>query len=93
MRLGLQAAALVFLAASAASWVAGYPPDIALLRGMIAGTAVGFGGFLIELLVATSPVRPRSEPAAQARVSVPASPRPLEGEVTAPDQYREDPTP
>lgn len=91
MRLGLQAAALVCVAASVASWAAGYPLDIALLRGVIAGVAVGIVGYLVELVVATSPQRSRTEPTTQARVSV--SPRPLEGEVTAPDQHREGPTP
>jgi hypothetical protein len=87
MRLGLQAAALVCVAASVASWAAGYPLDVAMLRGLIAGVAVGLVGYAAELVVATAPAR--TEPATQARVPAPASPRPLEGEVTAPDQNRE----
>ena len=93
MRLGLQAAALVCVAASLASWGAGYPLDVALLRGVIAGVAVGVVGYLIELMVATSPERPVAAPAVQGRASLSASPRPLEGEVTPPDQHREAPTP
>ncbi len=50
--------------------------------------AVGVVAYLAELVVATSPVRARTE-SAPGRVSVPTSPRPLEGEVTVPDQNRE----
>ena len=60
MRLGLQAAALVCVAASIASWAAGYPLDVALLRGVIAGVAVG-----VEFAVAVGvpiAVRPIATP-------------------------------
>jgi hypothetical protein len=89
MRLGLQAAALVCVVASAASWVAGYPPDIALARGMIAAMAVAVAAYVLELVVATTPGTSRAQRAAQPETSVSAAPRPLEGEVTAPDQHGE----
>jgi len=92
MRLGLQASALVCLVASAVSWGAGYPPDIALSRGVIAGAAVGLTAYVIELLVATTPGKPGA--ARVVRTQLPAasassSPPPLEGVVTAPDQRGE----
>lgn len=89
MRLGLQAAALVCVVASALSWLAGYPPDLALLRGVIAGVAVGIVGYVAELVVATTPDGPRAKRVVQ--VATPVSPAPvaLEGEVTAPDKNGE----
>ena len=91
MRLGLQASALVCIAASAASWIAGYPPDIALARGVIAAMAVGVAGYVIELLVATTPGRSGAARVVQTQIPVSSasSPLPLEGEVTAPDQHGE----
>lgn len=88
LRLGLQAAALVCVVASASSWMAGYPPEIALARGTIAAMAVGVAGYVLELVVATTP-RARAQGVVRAEPSVAAAPRPLEGEVTAPDQNNE----
>lgn len=89
MRLGLQAAGLVFVIASIASWVAGYPPEIALARGTIAAVAVGVAAYVVELVVATTPSRPRAERVAPEEPPAAAAPRPLEGEVTTPQQSNE----
>lgn len=88
LRLGLQAAALVCVVASAASWAAGFPPDIALARGVIAAMAVAVAGYGAELIVATTPERSGTSREQESEPSVPVA-LPLEGEVTMPDQDRE----
>jgi hypothetical protein len=90
MRLGLQAAALVCVVASALSWAVGYPPDLALLRGVVAAVAVGIVGYVAELVVATTPGGPggaRGERVPHGQTPVSPVPVALEGEITAPDQH------
>lgn len=60
LKLALIVGACASLCVSAASWSAGYPPEIAITRGVGAFMALSFLGFFAEL-VAT-------------RVSVPSAP-------------------
>ncbi len=55
LRLGLIISAFAFVYVTWASWVAGYYPEIAMFRGLLAFMAVGFIGYLGELVVATMP--------------------------------------
>jgi hypothetical protein len=55
LRLALMVAALACLYVGWSSWSAGYYPEIALLRGLLAFIAVSFVGYLAELVVATTP--------------------------------------
>lgn len=55
MRLGLTIAALGFLIAFIGSLRAGYPAEMALVRGLLSFMALSFVGYLGELVVATSP--------------------------------------
>lgn len=55
LRLGLIVAALAFVYVTSASWAAGYYPEIAMFRGLLAFMAVSFIGYLGELVVATTP--------------------------------------
>lgn len=54
-RFGLSLAAFGFLYVSWASWSAGYWPEVALLRGLIAFMAVSLLAYAGELIVATAP--------------------------------------
>jgi hypothetical protein len=65
--LGLTVSGLGFLAVSWESWSAGFPVEVALLRGLIAFMAINFVAYVGELIVATAPPRPpRAEPEAVA---------------------------
>lgn len=55
LRLGLIVAAFAFVYVTWASWSAGYYPEIAMFRGLLAFMAVSFVGYLGELVVATTP--------------------------------------
>jgi len=56
MRLGLTVAALGFLIATIGSMRAGYPAEMALVRGLLSFMALSFVAYLGELIVATSPL-------------------------------------
>ena len=60
LRIGLILGALAFLYVSWASWDAGYPPEVAALRGGVAFMAVTIVGYLGELVVASAPPRGRA---------------------------------
>ena len=70
MRLGLTVAALGFLIATVGSMRAGYPPEMALVRGFLSFMALSFVAYLGELVVVTAPMPevapaesdPREEP-------------------------------
>lgn len=55
LRLGLIVAGLAFGYVTWASWAAGYYPEIAMFRGLLAFMAVSFVGYLGELVVSTTP--------------------------------------
>jgi len=54
MRFGLMVAALGFLVATVGSVRAGYPIEMALVRGLLSFMALSFVGYLGELVIATS---------------------------------------
>lgn len=64
LTLGLTAAGLAFLYVSWASWSAGYPPEVALLRGLVGFMAAALVGYAGEFIVATAPPRAAEQPAA-----------------------------
>ncbi|TAJ18021.1 MAG: hypothetical protein EPO65_09835 [Dehalococcoidia bacterium] len=55
LRWGLNAGALVAIAAAVASWMAGYAMEVALLRGLLAFPLVAFAAYFAELVVSTAP--------------------------------------
>ena len=55
LHLGLALGAAAFLYVGWASWNAGYGPEIAVVRGLIAFMAVTFVGYIGELIIATAP--------------------------------------
>jgi len=55
LKLGLYLAVVGWGWVSWASWSAGYPPEVALLRGMVAFGAVSLLAYAGELIVATAP--------------------------------------
>lgn len=55
LKIGLYFAAAAWCWVSWSSWSAGYPAEVALLRGMVAFGAVSFLAYLGELIVATAP--------------------------------------
>lgn len=55
LRFGLEAGAAVAAAAAAASWLAGYAVEVALLRGLLAFPLVVSATFFAELVVSTAP--------------------------------------
>lgn len=57
LKLGLVLAGLAFAWVSWASWSAGYTPEIALLRGLLAFCAASVVGYVGALIVATAPPR------------------------------------
>ena len=61
LRLGLIVAAFAFVYVTWASWAAGYYPEIAMFRGLLAFMAVSFIGYLGELVVATTPQAEQAE--------------------------------
>lgn len=56
LRLGLYAAAIGALYATWASSQAGYPLEVALLRGLLAFMAISAIAYIAELIVVTAPV-------------------------------------
>lgn len=56
MRLGLTVAALGFLIATIGSMRAGYPAEMALVRGLLSFMALSFVAYLGELVVVTAPL-------------------------------------
>lgn len=56
MRLGLTIAALGFLIATIGSMRAGYPAEMALVRGLLSFMALSFVAYLGELVVVTAPI-------------------------------------
>ncbi|MPZ98543.1 MAG: hypothetical protein GEU80_04235 [Dehalococcoidia bacterium] len=58
MRIGLLAASVAFAFTTWASWDAGFPPELALLRGGLAFMAASFVAYLGELVIATAPPAP-----------------------------------
>ena len=81
LQLALAFAGVAFLYVSWASWAAGYGPDVAVVRGLIAFMAVSLVGYIGELIIATAPpsaqrlpeqaAAPGDEPAAPAESGVP----------------------
>ena len=63
LQLGLAFAGVAFLYVSWASWEAGYGPDVAVLRGLIAFMAVSLIGYIGELIIATAPPPAQRTPA------------------------------
>jgi hypothetical protein len=61
LRIGLLLGALGFLYVSWASYDAGFPVEVALVRGVLSFMAVGFVAYLGELVVATAPPRPAAQ--------------------------------
>lgn len=55
LRLGLIVGSLAFLYVGWASWSAGYPPEVASVRGVVAFMAVTIVAYFGELVVATAP--------------------------------------
>ena len=64
MMLGLAGAGVAFLYVSWASWSAGYPPEVALLRGLLGFMATALVGYAGEFILATAPSRAAGQPAA-----------------------------
>ena len=75
MRLGLTLAAVAALLVSVGSWLAGYPTEVAILRGLVAFVGISLVAYLAELVVATTP------PPHRERLDLSMHP-PLEGDVT-----------
>ncbi len=61
LRLGLIVAGVASVYVAWASWAAGYYPEIAMFRGLLAFMAVSFIGYLGELVVATTPAAEEAE--------------------------------
>lgn len=59
LQVGLVLAALAAIVVGAVSWQAGYTPEIAIVRGVVASCVVGVVGYVGELIVGTAPGRPR----------------------------------
>lgn len=66
LRIGLYAAVLLAVSATWMSTSAGYPVEVAMLRGLVVFMGVSFVAYLGELVVATAPPprRPRRVEAA-----------------------------
>lgn len=77
MRLGLTLAAVAALPVGVGSWLAGYPTEVATLRGLVAFGGISLVAYLAELVVATTPPPHRE----RARLDLSLHP-PLEGDVT-----------
>lgn len=86
--LALLTGAMTFLYVSWASWVGGFPPEIALFRGVLGFMAISVLGFVAELTVAT--IRPgASEQRRSGREPLPLRPRaaaPESGSSTGDDE-------
>lgn len=55
LRWGLNAGAVVTVATSIASWMAGYTVEVALLRGLLAFPLIAFAAYFAELVISTAP--------------------------------------
>lgn len=55
MRIGLWVASAVAVLGAWSSWQAGFPPELAVVRGTIAFVAVSFVAYIAALVVATAP--------------------------------------
>jgi len=84
-RLALLAGAAACLVVAAASWNAGYPPELALTRGVFAFVAMCVLGFVGQLTVA------RADGAAAAPPGVPTPGVPTPGVPTPPPPSANDP--
>lgn len=62
LRVGLAIAGLGFLIATVASFRAGYPLEMALVRGLLSFMALSFVAYLGELVVATTPPPKAAKP-------------------------------
>jgi hypothetical protein len=63
LQLGLVLAGVAALVVGGVSWQAGYTPEVAILRGVVACCAVGIVAYIGELVVGTAP--PRRGPAVE----------------------------
>ncbi len=89
LQLGLVLAGVAALVVGAVSWQAGYTPEVAILRGVVACCAVGIVAYIGELVVGTAPPRPGpavdrlheppATPGARGRHRADASPPPADG--------------
>lgn len=66
LRFGLNAGAAAVVIASAASWMAGYTVEVALLRGLLAFPLVAFAAFFAELVISTASPLERATGATEA---------------------------
>lgn len=90
LTLALFLGACAFLYVSWASWVGGFPPEVAVVRGVLGFMAVAVLGFIAELTVVTA--RASGAPASRAGTSGPVPLRPrlsAESEGT-PEQMEDD---
>lgn len=65
MRLALMLGGIAALYVAGASWSAGYPPEMAVVRGVLSFMAVSFIGYLAELVVVTAPAVASDEAGAE----------------------------
>lgn len=61
MHLGLAISGIAFLYVGWASWSAGYTPEVAAVRALIAFMAVNFVAYIGQLIVVTQPPKPATE--------------------------------
>ena len=82
LRIGLALGAAAFLGVALLSWLEGFTPDIALLRGLAGFVAIAVLGYAGELIVATAPLPTAATAAAG---SQPAEPRAIRATVIPAD--------
>ncbi len=71
MHLGLAISGIAFLYVGWASWSAGYTPEVAAVRALVAFMAVNFVAYIGQLIVVTQPPKPAAEESeAEAEASV-----------------------
>lgn len=87
LSLALFSGAGAFLYVAWGSWVGGYPPELALLRGVVGFVAMSLFGFVAELTISSVRSRPASGQPAQ-REPTPMRTRiaPMGGEAKPPDE-------
>lgn len=61
MHLGLAISGIAFLYVGWASWSAGYTPEVAAVRALVAFMAVNFVAYIGQLIVVTQPPKPVAE--------------------------------
>lgn len=61
MHLGLAISGIAFLYVGWASWSAGYTPEVAAVRALVAFMAVNFVAYIGQLIVVTQPPKPEAE--------------------------------